>query len=414
MYHQSRGGTRGGQDQFSWETIKTDKDRQSYLGHSVKAPIGRWQKGKDIMWYTHQGGDNPLSRKEQLLAQAELERVEMKSREHQLMLERLGLATKKEGEGSRRELDAAEKKQLFGRGLSERNEIEKSEREAGLGFAPAPKHAGFAERKLLEAAQRAAEAGAALDTLPAAIAPTQLAQSALATVVAAVKADDDMSNTGALEVGRSSVRRHAASTAGTAAAPTRTVNARQATDAAVSRLLADRQQQQQLEQSQSQPVTVEQSSSKQTGAQSSTLSGPSSKNGEKNGVVDKKKKKKEKKEKKEKKKKKDSRSRHSKRRRSRSRSASGSASDDNRARKRHRHNPTTSNQHRSDRTDVSKRQSSPRRTRLGTPSPPRTSPSHSGKSTNSAQPRSSRIGTPSPPRHRSASPLRASLAALAK
>jgi len=36
------GGTRGGQDQFKWEDVKSDKQRENYLGHSAMAPIGRW------------------------------------------------------------------------------------------------------------------------------------------------------------------------------------------------------------------------------------------------------------------------------------------------------------------------------------------------------------------------------------
>jgi hypothetical protein len=40
-----RGGSRGGRDQFNWEDVKSDKDREYYLGHSVKALTGRWQKG---------------------------------------------------------------------------------------------------------------------------------------------------------------------------------------------------------------------------------------------------------------------------------------------------------------------------------------------------------------------------------
>jgi hypothetical protein len=40
-----RGGNRGGKDQFNWENVKSDADREFYLGHSVKATTGRWQKG---------------------------------------------------------------------------------------------------------------------------------------------------------------------------------------------------------------------------------------------------------------------------------------------------------------------------------------------------------------------------------
>ena len=111
----ARGGTRGGKDQFNWDDVKSDKDREYYLGHSVKASVGRWQKGKDILWYTRGKGDGD---------DAAAEIAAIKAAEEQAMNDALGLKPKGDGNANlgQQKLDAREMVELLRRGRGDRGD----------------------------------------------------------------------------------------------------------------------------------------------------------------------------------------------------------------------------------------------------------------------------------------------------
>ena len=134
----ARGGTRGGKDQFDWTEIKekhgdTVFQAQNYLGHSVKAAAGRWQKFKDLNWYVNET-------KVDLKKSGKTEIDMVKSREQDLMAQLLG---EKPMERPEVALERAEKNKLFKKGNAEAGTIADGiasesfgERVEGLGFAP--------------------------------------------------------------------------------------------------------------------------------------------------------------------------------------------------------------------------------------------------------------------------------------
>ncbi|RAO65019.1 uncharacterized protein BHQ10_001031 [Talaromyces amestolkiae] len=79
-------GSRGGRDSFKWSDVKESSHRENYLGHSIMAPVGRWQQNRDLNWYA-KSGDSADKAKQQ--REEEIRRI--KEAEQDAMAVALGL-----------------------------------------------------------------------------------------------------------------------------------------------------------------------------------------------------------------------------------------------------------------------------------------------------------------------------------
>ncbi|KAM3073502.1 hypothetical protein ACMFMG_004601 [Clarireedia jacksonii] len=96
-----KSGSRGGVN-FSWDDVQSSQHRENYLGHSLMAPVGRWQKGKDLNWYAKADSTtNDQETAEEKRARERKEEIRrIKEAEEDALARALGLPVAPRGNGT--------------------------------------------------------------------------------------------------------------------------------------------------------------------------------------------------------------------------------------------------------------------------------------------------------------------------
>ncbi|KAL9094094.1 MAG: hypothetical protein Q9165_003509 [Trypethelium subeluteriae] len=123
-------GSRGGRANFKWEDVKNDQHRENYLGHSLMAPVGRWQTGKDLSWYAKSGNEDGAPSAEDIRRE-ELRRI--KEAEEDALNLALGLPVASRN-SNLTPLGAKASESDVKRALAESTGHEESEDQKGIGF----------------------------------------------------------------------------------------------------------------------------------------------------------------------------------------------------------------------------------------------------------------------------------------
>ncbi|EFE33636.1 uncharacterized protein ARB_07581 [Trichophyton benhamiae CBS 112371] len=121
-------GSRGGQTEFKWSDVKDSSRRENYLGHSLMAPVGRWQQGRDLSWYT-KGEDSDAAKKAR---EEEIRKV--KEAEQEAIARALGLPVSVPSKSSNANLEPLGGKEVERAVLEGADDHEDVDRVKGVGF----------------------------------------------------------------------------------------------------------------------------------------------------------------------------------------------------------------------------------------------------------------------------------------
>ncbi|KAI9762848.1 MAG: hypothetical protein M4579_000201 [Chaenotheca gracillima] len=161
-------GSRGGRANFQWSDVAADTHRENYLGHSLMAPVGRWQKNRDLSWYAKADDDadeGDQQSKEESARRAEIARI--KEAENEALARALGHPIPSAnqirlGAGSPPGVGASEgdvRKAVKESGLGAHEDGDLGEDEGGVGVGFGAYEGGPKRERMMEAMERMGGSG---------------------------------------------------------------------------------------------------------------------------------------------------------------------------------------------------------------------------------------------------------------